>query len=54
VYLAGAQPAAASSQSRVAITGLPSMGKTGFGQRSVIGRSREPSPAAITTASIRS
>ena len=39
------------SRSNVAITGLPSIGRIAFGQRSVIGRRRRPSPAAITTAS---
>jgi hypothetical protein len=34
----------------VPITGRPSIGSTGFGQRSLIGRMRRPSPAAITTA----
>ena len=43
-------PAEASSRNNVAITGRPSIGRTGFGQSSVIGRRRLPSPAAITTA----
>ena len=45
------EPAAASSRSSVPITGLPSIGSIGFGQRSVSGRSRRPSPAASTIAS---
>src|SRR5205085_323631 len=44
------QPAAASSRSNVAITGRQSIGRTGFGQRSVSGRNRLPSPAGITIA----
>ena len=43
-------PAAASSRSSEPSTGRPSIGSTGFGQRSVSGRSRVPCPAAITTA----
>ena len=43
------RPAARSSSRRVAITGRPSIGRIGFGQCSVNGRSRRPSPAANTT-----
>ena len=44
------QPAAASSRRSVAMTGLPSIGRIGFGQRSLSGRMRVPSPAAMTIA----
>jgi hypothetical protein len=44
-------PASASSWSSVTTTGRPSIGNTAFGQRSVIGRRRRPSPAAMTIAS---
>jgi len=43
--------APASSRRSVASTGRPSIGSTGFGHRSVSGRRRRPSPAAMTTAS---
>ena len=47
------QPAALSSRTSVATTGRPSTGSTGFGQCSVTGRRRVPSPAAITIAFTR-